>query len=90
MPFKEDSTYNPSLFLKWGHVQTIYPTLFRVVKGVYYRREVLELPDGDFLDLDWSTTKSKRLCIISHGLEGSSQSSYIQGIGSIGFCRGQH
>lgn len=37
-------------------------------------------PDQDFLDLDWSRIGSKRLAILSHGLEGSSQSHYVLGM----------
>ena len=44
---------------------------------VPYIRERLELPDGDFVDLDWSKTNSKKLVILTHGMEGSSRSKYI-------------
>jgi hypothetical protein len=36
-------------------------------------------PDSDFIDLDWSLANSKKLVIISHGLEGSSRSKYVRG-----------
>jgi predicted alpha/beta-fold hydrolase len=39
--------------MRHAHVSTIVPNSFRRVAGVRYRRERLELPDGDFLDLDW-------------------------------------
>lgn len=51
------SSYQPSLLFKNGHVSTIYSGLIRRVKGVVQQRERLELPDGDFMDLDWSFTK---------------------------------
>jgi len=35
-----------------GHIQTVYPSLFRKI-NVPYVRERVHLPDGDFLDLDW-------------------------------------
>jgi len=45
------------------------------------KRERLELPDGDFLDLDWAVENpSDRLVLLSHGLEGSSTNTYIQGM----------
>ncbi|MFO1471299.1 MAG: alpha/beta fold hydrolase [Turneriella sp.] len=44
---------------------------------VPYIRERLELPDGDFVDLDWSRIHSKKLVIITHGMEGSSRSKYV-------------
>ena len=43
-------------------------------------RERLELPDGDFLDLDWAADGRNRLAILSHGLEASSGAPYIQGM----------
>jgi predicted alpha/beta-fold hydrolase len=45
------------------------------------KRERLELPDGDFLDLDWAAENaSERLVLLTHGLEGSSRNTYIQGM----------
>ncbi|MEM6725350.1 MAG: alpha/beta fold hydrolase [Bacteroidota bacterium] len=61
------------------HLQTIYPSLFRKFEDLIYDRERLELDDGDFLDLDWKTQDSKRLVIVSHGLEGSSDRHYVKG-----------
>ena len=61
-------------------MQTIVPALFRRVPQVTTRRERIELPDGDFLDLDWATSGSDRLVILSHGLEANSQATYIQGM----------
>lgn len=61
-----------------GHMETIIPSLFYEVEGVSYDRERLELEDGDFLDLDWIRDDNKRLIILSHGLEGSSDRHYIK------------
>lgn len=48
------------------------------------RRERIETPDGDFLDLDWKdNTSSKRLVILSHGLEGNSHQTYVQGMARV-------
>jgi len=44
------------------------------------RRERLELPDGDFLDLDWTAWGNGALALIVHGLEGSSRSPYARGL----------
>ena len=38
-----------------------------------FRRERLELPDGDFLDLDWIESGHERLAILCSGLEGNSR-----------------
>ncbi len=43
-----------------------------------YDRQRLDLDDGDFLDLDWLTGGTRRLAILSHGLEGNSQSHYVK------------
>jgi len=47
------SPYRAPAWLPGGHLQTIYANLFIRVPPVVYRRERLELPDGDFLDFDW-------------------------------------
>lgn len=72
-------SYKPPLFLKNGHIQTIYPVLFRQV-DIIYQRERIQTPDNDFLDLDWSTHHHDRLVILSHGLEGNSNRAYIKGM----------
>ncbi|MDX1628013.1 MAG: alpha/beta fold hydrolase [Fulvivirga sp.] len=66
-----------------GHLETIYPALFRKVKDITYKRERIHTPDGDFLDLDWVKNGSKSLVIISHGLEGSSDRAYMKGMARI-------
>lgn len=67
----------PWYFLN-GHMETIIPSLFFQVDGVAYERERLELPDGDFLDLDWVRNGNRRLLVLSHGLEGSADRHYIK------------
>jgi predicted alpha/beta-fold hydrolase len=79
MPRIASSYKAPLLFLS-RHLETIYPVVFRNVSDVYYNRERLELSDGDFLDLDWIKKESKKLLILSHGLEGETQSKYLKGM----------
>jgi len=74
------STYRAPKFYFNGHVETIAPALFRRVGKVGYQRQRINLPDGDFLDLDWLKGSSKKLAIISHGLEGCSYRPYIKGM----------
>lgn len=62
-----------------GHLQTIIPSLFRKII-IPYKRERLELTDGDFLDLDWHLKGSKKLVIVTHGLEGNSHRPYVTGM----------
>ena len=45
-----------------------------------YERERIEMPDGDFLDLDWVKTGADRVVVLSHGLEGYTERSYMRGM----------
>ncbi|MBK1884460.1 alpha/beta fold hydrolase [Luteolibacter pohnpeiensis] len=74
------SFYRAPAFLPGGHLQTIWPALFRHPQQVTTVPETLELPDGDFLQLDWYRAGNSKLAILSHGLEASSQAPYIQGM----------
>ncbi len=76
MPLIDQSSYTPSFFFKNGHVNTMYRAVFSK-PTVAYRRERIELVDGDFIDLDFSSVGSKKLVLLIHGLEGSSNSSYM-------------
>jgi hypothetical protein len=80
MPYHENHSYRPPAFLFNRHLETIYPALFRKINPPYLVRERLELADGDFLDLDWSKSGSRKLVIINHGLEGNSTRPYMLGM----------
>lgn len=66
----------PPFYQIGGHIQSIYPSFFRKV-SIPYERERLELEDGDFLDLDWYRKGSKKLMVVTHGLEGNSHRPYV-------------
>ncbi|WP_343488224.1 alpha/beta fold hydrolase [Allomuricauda sp. d1] len=85
MPLVPPQNYQPSWFFRNGHLSTIYQAVFRKIKGVEQQRERIELPDGDFLDLDWSHSngKSKKVVILLHGLEGDGQRHYIMGSAKV-------
>lgn len=70
-----------------AHLQTILPNL-RVITGVDYERERLELPDGDFVDLDWLIRGHDKLILLSHGLEGNSDRAYMQAAAKFFSARG--
>ncbi len=72
--------YKAPRFLFNAHLETIYPSLVRRVGIHPYHRERILTPDDDFLDLDWLTANSRKLLIISHGLEGSSDRAYVKGL----------
>ena len=80
-----DPPYSPPLLFRNGHIATIYAGLFRRVHGVEQQRERMNLPDGDFMDLDWSYAKdsSDKLVVLLHGLEGHGQRPYITGSAKI-------
>lgn len=85
MPLIESSTFPGAPYWQiGGHLQTIVPGLFRRVKGFDYQRERIETPDADFLDLDWLRSgSSRRLVLITHGLEGNSGASYARGTAKL-------
>lgn len=80
MPLIAKSTYKRPNWLFNGHLETIFPALFRQVTVPFPTRERIETSDQDFLDLDWYRTGSPRLVIISHGLEGNSRRPYMLGM----------
>src|ERR1051325_1100597 len=80
MPIVARSSYVPPPFLANGHLQTLFPTLLRKVRGVAYQRARIATPDDDFLDLDWAEQGASRLAIIAHGLEGDSKRAYVLGM----------
>ena len=73
-----NSTYAPPWWLPGGDLQTVYARMLAGQYEIHYRRERWETPDGDFIDLDFvaSHNDSKKLLVLFHGLEGSSQSHY--------------
>jgi hypothetical protein len=54
----------------------------------YDRRERIDTPDGDFLDLDWAAARptgrpspgAERVAVLTHGLEGSADRRYMRGM----------
>jgi predicted alpha/beta-fold hydrolase len=73
------SPYRAPAWLPGGHLQTIYTSLFIHVSPIDYRRERLELADGDFLDFDWVDGHAHTpVVVLFHGLEGSADSHYAR------------
>ena len=58
----------------------MWPAVFRRVPRPDWERKRIELPDGDFLDADWSVVGGKQAVIVTHGLEGHSRQTYITGM----------
>jgi hypothetical protein len=81
MPFPQAAAYRAPAWLPGGHLQTLYASLSIRVAPVAYRRERLELPDGDFLDFDWvDGHPGNPLVALFHGLEGSADSPYARAL----------
>jgi predicted alpha/beta-fold hydrolase len=74
------SSYLAPTWLPGGHAQTIVAAKLVPRPEVLYRRERLEAPDGDFVDLDFALPEPAQadapLLVHFHGLEGSSGSHY--------------
>lgn len=79
MPIIETKYKTPSILAN-GHFQTLYPYFFRKVKEVTFERERITLSDGDFVDIDILDQNSQKLVVLTHGLEGNSQTGYMRGM----------
>ncbi|MBX2840879.1 MAG: alpha/beta fold hydrolase [Flammeovirgaceae bacterium] len=80
MPVIYNPKFTPPILLRNNHLHTIYPVFFRKVKDVNYTRERLNLKDGDFIDLDWQKNNAKKIALLIHGFEGSTESLYLKAI----------
>ncbi len=81
--------YRAPWWLPGGHLQTLYTSLFVPVPQVVYRRERLELPDGDFVDLDWVDGPANApVLLLFHGLEGNSRGHYALSLMQAAQIRG--
>ncbi|MCC7546542.1 MAG: alpha/beta fold hydrolase [Burkholderiales bacterium] len=73
--------YLPPAWLPGGHLQTIYPYLFRRQPAPALQRERWDAPDGDFVEADWlAGPAGAPLVVLFHGLEGSSHSHYARAL----------
>lgn len=77
-----------------GHVQTIWAALCaRQGQTPAWRRERWETPDGDFIDVDFSSHPADTgapTLVLFHGLEGSSSSHYAKALYQVCAQRGWH
>src|SRR5437763_14867890 len=81
--------FEPVLWLRGSHAQTVFGPLFRPPPHVAVHRERWELSDGDFVDVDrMDGSASAPLLVVLHGLEGSSSSHYVRGLLAQARARG--
>lgn len=87
MSLPEPSDLPPAAaWLPGGHALTIGSALVagRTATPVRWRRQRLETPDGDFVDIDWAEPAdgqvANRVLVLFHGLEGSSRSHYARAL----------
>lgn len=75
------STYQSPAWLFGAHSQTIFPAVFAPKPAVLYARHRLDLPDNDFVDIDFLDAlpiagDNRPFVALFHGLEGNSSSHY--------------
>lgn len=92
--------YSAPFWLPGGHLQTIYAAALASTPTVNYRRERWELPDGDFVDVDWAEPTNTEqnspanlptdmpIVTLFHGLEGNSQSNYARALMAATVAKG--
>ena len=76
------SSFRAPLGLRNPHLQTLWGPLGRKLPEVQRQQERLELPDGDYLQLDWAgpdRRPGQLTVILLHGLSGCSDSHYMRG-----------
>lgn len=79
-PTHGEQPFDPAWWLPGPHFQTLWGRLARPRQLVPLRREILTTPDDDDLVLDHVDGDPLRRVLILHGLEGSSNSVYVQGM----------
>jgi hypothetical protein len=82
------AVFKPAWWLPGAHLQTLFPYVFRKHRVAPLHRERVELPDGDFIDIDWGPACDGPLVLLLHGLEGSIRSHYAGGLMSSLGARG--
>lgn len=72
--------FDEAWWLRSAHLQTVWGRLARRRRAVALRREVITTPDDDDLILDHLEGGESPHVLMLHGLEGSSNSVYVQGM----------
>ena len=73
--------FRPAWWLPGAHLQTIWSSIWRRrFPNLQLSHKRLELPDGDFIDLNFVGENNRPRVLVLHGLMGSIHSSYALGI----------
>jgi hypothetical protein len=76
-----NQSFSPAWWLRGAHAQTMWGKFFRRRQLHDTRIERLETPDGDFINVHHlDAVPDSPILVLLHGLEGSVQSHYIQGL----------
>lgn len=78
MPILSKFEYQPGFPFTSGHINSVYSHFARRSESATYTRQRITTPDDDFLDIDLIKNGNDKLIILCHGLEGSSDSTYIK------------
>ncbi len=86
----QSRSFRPPRWAAGPHAQTLLARVLRPAPDAPYRRERIETPDGDFLDIDWGPEPApgSPIALILHGLEGSSERRYVRNMGRELYARG--
>ncbi|KAI8384369.1 Alpha/Beta hydrolase protein [Radiomyces spectabilis] len=81
------ATFTPTSYLFNGHLQTGYAAYYNsstTDNDIVYQRQMLDLPDGGHLALDWTPPNqpldNTPVLVALHGLTGGSHESYIRSV----------
>jgi predicted alpha/beta-fold hydrolase len=78
------SEFKPVWWLRNKHLQTAWQKYSRKGLNVTTVSQELDLPDGDFIDINWTekpqADSTTPMVIVFHGLEGSVNSEYAKGM----------
>ncbi|KAG0235698.1 hypothetical protein BGW41_000700 [Actinomortierella wolfii] len=85
-PSLNNHTFWPTLWMTNGHLQTAYAAYktFSKKYQIPYERELLKMPDGGQVSIDWSPSLKKQpktdvpTLVLLHGLTGGSYQAYIR------------
>jgi len=87
----DEHPFRPPLWLRNGHLQTLFPPLARRQPSIAFTHERWDTPDDDFLDLYFVKGEPDApMLVLQHGLGGSIESNYIVGIASRFVPHGWH